>query len=136
MPRIRNLKPQFWDSPDTARADLACRLLYMAMWNWADDAGRGTANLKELEAFAFPNDDIQTLPRRASAAGSSTKLAHSANTSRNTSTRTPPCPARPTVKNGTWPANTASTRPPATTQCPRKGHTVPEIRRLAAGICR
>ena len=67
MPRIRNLKPQFWDSPDTARADLACRLLYMAMWNWADDAGRGTANLKELEAFAFPNDDIQTLPRRASA---------------------------------------------------------------------
>ena len=26
------------------------------MWNWADDYGRGTANLKELEAFAFPND--------------------------------------------------------------------------------
>lgn len=65
MPRIRTLKPQFWDSPSTARADLACRLLFMAMWNWADDAGRGTANLKELEAFAFPNDDVTQLPRRS-----------------------------------------------------------------------
>ena len=27
------------------------------MWNWADDYGRGTANMKELEGFAFPNDD-------------------------------------------------------------------------------
>ncbi|MEH3142508.1 MAG: hypothetical protein PGN37_20515 [Mycobacterium kyogaense] len=66
MPRIRTLKPQFWDSPSTAKADLACRLLFMAMWNWADDAGRGTANLKELEAFAFPHDDIADLPRRGS----------------------------------------------------------------------
>jgi hypothetical protein len=30
--------------------------LFIAMWNWADDHGRGTANLKELEGFAFPND--------------------------------------------------------------------------------
>lgn len=66
MARIRTLKPQFWDSPSTAKADLACRLLFMAMWNWADDSGRGTANLKELEAFAFPNDDITQLPRRSS----------------------------------------------------------------------
>lgn len=66
MPRIRTLKPQFWDSPSTAKADLAPRLLYMAMWNWADDSGRGTANLKELEAFAFPHDKIAELPRRSS----------------------------------------------------------------------
>lgn len=65
MPRIRTLKPQFWDSPSTAKADLACRLLFMAMWNWADDAGRGTANLKELEAFAFPHDVVAELPRRS-----------------------------------------------------------------------
>jgi hypothetical protein len=66
MPRIRTLKPQFWDSPSTAKADLAPRLLFMALWNWADDAGRGTANLKEIEAFAFPNDDVTQLPRRSS----------------------------------------------------------------------
>lgn len=62
--RIRNLKPRFWGSPNTASADLAPRLLFMAMWNWADDSGRGTFSLKELEGFAFPNDDISALPRR------------------------------------------------------------------------
>lgn len=66
MPRIRNIKPEFWDSPSTARADLAVRLTFIAMWNWADDSGHGTANLKELEAFCFPNDDVQDLPRRGS----------------------------------------------------------------------
>ncbi|WP_260973549.1 hypothetical protein [Mycolicibacterium llatzerense] len=67
MPRIRTIKPRFWDSPSTAQADLAPRLVFMAMWNWADDSGRGTANLKELEAFAFPNDTVTTLPRRSCA---------------------------------------------------------------------
>lgn len=66
MARIRNIKPQFWDSPSTAKADLAPRLAFIAMWNWADDSGRGTANLKELEAFCFPNDDVADLPRACS----------------------------------------------------------------------
>lgn len=66
MPRIRNIKPEFWDSPSTARADLAVRLTFIALWNWADDSGHGTANVKELEAFCFPNDDVRELPRRVS----------------------------------------------------------------------
>ncbi|WP_458116986.1 hypothetical protein [Arthrobacter sp. D2-10] len=37
------------------------RLAFIAMWNWADDHGRGTANLKELEGFIFPNDDLAEL---------------------------------------------------------------------------
>lgn len=57
MARIRTIKPEFWDSPDTARASLRARLLYIAMWNWADDWGIGSANPKQLAAFAFPNDD-------------------------------------------------------------------------------
>ena len=57
MARIRTVKPEFWDSPSTAAASPWARLLFIAMWNWADDYGRGTANLKELEGFAFPNDD-------------------------------------------------------------------------------
>lgn len=64
MARMRTLKPEFWSSPSTAEADLAVRLTFMAMWNWADDSGHGTANLKELEAFAFPNDEVAELPRR------------------------------------------------------------------------
>lgn len=75
MARMRTLKPEFWDSPSTAQADLAVRLTFLAMWNWADDSGHGTANLKELEAFAFPNDEVTELPRKSS--GNS---AHSAGT--------------------------------------------------------
>lgn len=58
MARIRTIKPEFWSSPDTASLDDPwSRLLFIAMWNWADDNGRGTANPKELAGFAFPNDD-------------------------------------------------------------------------------
>lgn len=61
MPRIRTIKPEFWSSPDTAQASPLARLTYIAMWNWADDYGRGTLNLKELEGFIFPNDNIEDL---------------------------------------------------------------------------
>jgi hypothetical protein len=60
MPRIRTIKPEFWDSPGTARASLRGRLFFIAMWNWADDWGIGTANAKQLVGFAFPNDDDVT----------------------------------------------------------------------------
>lgn len=61
MARIRQIKPEYWRSPDTAAASAVARLLYIAMWNWADDAGRGEADLKALEGFAFPNDDVYEL---------------------------------------------------------------------------
>lgn len=57
MARIRTIKPEFWDSPSTGAAGPWARLAFIAMWNWADDYGRGTANLKELEGFIFPNDE-------------------------------------------------------------------------------
>lgn len=66
MARIRTVKPEFWGSPDTAKAGAVARLLFISMWNWADDSGRGTANLKELEGFAFPNDDVRELSGGAS----------------------------------------------------------------------
>lgn len=58
MPRIRTIKPDFWDSQDTAAADLRTRLLFIAMWNWADDYGIGDATPVRVIGFAFPNDDI------------------------------------------------------------------------------
>lgn len=60
MPRIRTIKPEFFDSPGTAACSPWARLLYIAMWCAADDWGVGSANLKELAAFAFPNDDQWT----------------------------------------------------------------------------
>lgn len=57
MPRIRTIKPEFWSSPGIAQLEFEWRLLYIAMWNWADDYGRGTCEPRELLGFVFPNDD-------------------------------------------------------------------------------
>lgn len=70
MPRIRTIKPEFWSSPDTASASAVARLTYIGMWNWADDYGRGTLNLKELEGFIFPNDDVPDLAGAGTSDGS------------------------------------------------------------------
>lgn len=57
MPRIRTIKPEFWDSPGTSRASLRGRLFFIALWNWADDWGVGDAHPLRLLSFAFPNDE-------------------------------------------------------------------------------
>ncbi|MBB4702528.1 hypothetical protein [Sphaerisporangium siamense] len=44
-------------SPGMNGLDPWARLLFIAMWNWADDFGRGTASPKELGGFAFPHDE-------------------------------------------------------------------------------
>jgi hypothetical protein len=59
--RIRTIKPEFWSSPGQRGRDPWARLLYIAMWNWADDHGVGTANPRELMGFAFPHDEDMTL---------------------------------------------------------------------------
>ena len=64
MARIRTIKPEFWDSPATAKAGLRARLLYIAMWNWADDWGVGDAHPKRLLSFAFPNDECSEVEPR------------------------------------------------------------------------
>lgn len=61
MARIRTIKPEFWDSPGIETLEPMWRLLYIAMWNWADDSGRGKAEARELMGFAFPRDEEMTL---------------------------------------------------------------------------
>lgn len=41
MARIRSLKPEFWDSEDTATLPPLVALTYTGLWNIADDEGRG-----------------------------------------------------------------------------------------------
>jgi hypothetical protein len=41
MPRIRSIKPDFWDSEDTATLPVSAALTYIGLWNIADDHGRG-----------------------------------------------------------------------------------------------
>ncbi|KTR79134.1 hypothetical protein NS234_01815 [Microbacterium oxydans] len=64
MARIRTIKPEFWDSPNTARASLRARLLFIAMWNYADDWGIGDGHPLRLLSFAFPNDGTSDVEPR------------------------------------------------------------------------
>jgi len=61
MARIRSIKPEFWSSPGIETVDPYARLLFIAMWNWADDSGVGVANPRELLGFAFPLDEEITV---------------------------------------------------------------------------
>ena len=61
MARIRTVKPEFWDSPGIETLDPVWRLLFIAMWNWADDTGRGKAEARELMGFVFPRDEDMTV---------------------------------------------------------------------------
>lgn len=61
MARIRTFKPEFFRSPDTAKASPQARILYMAMWSWANDEGVGETNLYGLLGFAFPDEDELTV---------------------------------------------------------------------------
>lgn len=61
MARIRTFKPEFFRSPDTAKASPQARILYMAMWSWANDEGVGETNLYGLLGFAFPDGDELTV---------------------------------------------------------------------------
>lgn len=57
MPRIRTIKPEFWSSPGIESVSMEARLAFIAMWNWADDYGRGTCEPRELHGFVFPRDE-------------------------------------------------------------------------------
>jgi hypothetical protein len=57
MARIRTIKPEFWSDVKIARLTPLARLLYIAIFNFADDYGRGRYSPKEIAAFAFPEDD-------------------------------------------------------------------------------
>jgi hypothetical protein len=76
MARIRTIKPEFWDSPGSETVDPRWRLLYIAMWNWADDYGRGKAEARELLGFAFPRDEQLTLDEFRGGLGEVRRVFH------------------------------------------------------------
>lgn len=63
MARIRTVKPDFWTSEKLAGVSRDARLLFIGMWNFADDEGVMPAKLGTLKAQVFPLDvlDLQTL---------------------------------------------------------------------------
>lgn len=59
--RIRSIKPEFWKSERVASLPRDSRLLFIGLWNLADDAGRFRAhpNLIQGELFPYePESDV------------------------------------------------------------------------------
>lgn len=59
MPRIRTIKPQFWDDIKISKVCRDARLTFIAMWNFADDNGVIIADTIWLKSKVFPYDSIQ-----------------------------------------------------------------------------
>lgn len=58
MPRIRTIKPEFWSDDSITECSLSARLLFIGMWNFADDAGNLDRSAKQIKARVFPNDKV------------------------------------------------------------------------------
>ena len=59
MARIRTIKPEFWNDDKIGSLNFMERLLYIGMWNFADDEGLIKASPLYLKAVIFPYDNIK-----------------------------------------------------------------------------
>lgn len=57
MPRIRTIKPDFWDDKKVASLDMSARLLFIGMWNFADDDGTIYSDPVWIKNRVFPRDE-------------------------------------------------------------------------------
>jgi hypothetical protein len=76
MARIRSLKPEFWLDRKLARKlSRDERMLYMGLWNQADEHGRALGDPNVIKGSVFPYEDDLTVPviavmlKRLAAAG-------------------------------------------------------------------
>lgn len=56
MARIRTIKPDFWTNPKVVSVPPVTRLMFIGMWNYADDYGRLAYEPLSLKLKLFPND--------------------------------------------------------------------------------
>lgn len=63
MARIRSIKPEFWADEELAmKLSRDARLLFIALWNLADDSGRMRGHPHYVKGSLFPYDDIDVVP--------------------------------------------------------------------------
>lgn len=55
--RIRTIKPAFWQSETIALLDDTTRLVFIGLWNYVDDHGKGIDNAALVRAALFPLED-------------------------------------------------------------------------------
>ena len=54
MARIRSIKPEFWSDEKLSECSLSARLLFIALWNFADDEGRMEFAPARIKMQVFP----------------------------------------------------------------------------------
>ncbi|MDQ8729437.1 hypothetical protein [Bradyrhizobium sp. LHD-71] len=59
MARIRTIKPEFWSSEQVMNCEPLARLLFIGLWNFADDLGHIPKSLRTIKAQVFPGDAIE-----------------------------------------------------------------------------
>jgi hypothetical protein len=59
MARIRNLKPDFWTDEKLVELDPVDRLLFIGLWNFADDEGYMPFSPKRIKMQVFPADSLE-----------------------------------------------------------------------------
>ncbi len=58
MARIRTIKPEFWTDEKIVELSPFARLLFIGLWNFADDEGRLVYSPKRLKMQIFPSDAL------------------------------------------------------------------------------
>lgn len=63
--RIRTIKPEFWISESVGRLSREARLLFIGLWSFADDSGRGRGALPAISGTLFPydTDALENMPK-------------------------------------------------------------------------
>lgn len=62
MSRIRSIKPDFWTDEKIVELDPFARLLFIGLWNFADDEGRMVCSPKRIKMQILPADPAE-IPR-------------------------------------------------------------------------
>lgn len=57
MARIRTIKPEFWTHEKTTACSRDARLLFIGLWNFADDSGRAHDSSREFKMRILPGDE-------------------------------------------------------------------------------
>ena len=58
MARIRSIKPEFWIDEKIVDLTAFARLLFIALWNFADDQGYVDDKPRRIKMQVFPGDDL------------------------------------------------------------------------------
>ncbi|MCK6983884.1 hypothetical protein L8T69_24525, partial [Enterobacter roggenkampii] len=71
MARIRTIKPEFWTDEKVVECSFEARLMFIGMFNFADDKGNLVRSPKRIKMQIFPADmiDCEPLIKELSAAG-------------------------------------------------------------------